>query len=326
MSQLIDYRSENGTGLIRLDRPEVYNALNTAMITRFAEALDALAHDESVQLIVLESDHPKAFCAGGDMRTIRELALGGRYAECEAFFAAEYAVNLAISQLDKPFVALIDGICMGGGIGLSVHGRYRVATEKARFAMPECKLGFFPDIGGSYFLPRVPDEAGRYMALSGETITGIDAIAAGFATHFVPSEKLSTLREALLAAPAEVEATLAKFAETPAEGPLQANLGNIKRVFSVATVSEVKAALGGTDDSWSTTTLEQINGGSPLSVDLAWAMMERGRQLDLATCLEAELATTRLMVIHPDFIEGTRAILVDKDRNPSWTTSPAQDK
>ncbi|MDO6462261.1 enoyl-CoA hydratase/isomerase family protein [Granulosicoccaceae sp. 1_MG-2023] len=324
MSKLIDYRKEGNTGLIRLDRPEVYNALNTAMISRFGEALEALKQDDEVALILVESDHPKAFCAGGDMRTIRDLALAGRDRDCETFFATEYAVNLAIGHLEKPYVALIDGICMGGGIGLSVHGRFRVATEKARFAMPECKLGFFPDIGGSFFLPRVPDQVGPYLALSGETISGEDALAAGLATHFVRSEKLPDLRRALIDAPGKVGATLADFAETPPVGPLQERLGDIKRVFSAESVAGVKAALADHGDDWSHKTLEQINAGSPLSVDLTWAMLERGRQLDLAACLEADLATTRLMIRHPDFIEGTRAILVDKDRKPSWTTTPAE--
>jgi enoyl-CoA hydratase len=320
MSELIQTEHLNAVGIIRLNRPEKLNALNLEIIQQFTLALKQFEENPAIKCIILESSHAKAFCAGGDMRHIRQLALDNNLVESENFFNAEYALNLLISQLHTPFISLIDGICMGGGVGLTVHGRYRVASEKSKFAMPECKLGFFPDVGGSFFLPRMRNNLGLYLALTGTLVLGLDSVKAGFATHFVSAEKIPALRAQLINNSQAPESTLAAFNETPDKGPLEQHLSDIDRVFGHNTLADIVAALTSIDSEWSGSTLQQISSASPMSIHVAWQLMQRGKTLDLASCLEAELATARLVVPHADFIEGSRAILVDKDHNPSWTT------
>jgi len=203
------WRKEGRVGCITLRRARALNALTLDMIRTLSEALEAWREDPGVHAVLIESADERAFCAGGDIRAVREAAHSGEWNQIETFFAEEYALNLAIATYPKPYIALIDGICMGGGVGISVHGAYRVATERARFAMPETGIGFFPDIGASYVLPRLPGALGFYLGLTGRVLEGGDGVRAGFATHFVPHTALAALREALIA---DGPAVLAGFA------------------------------------------------------------------------------------------------------------------
>ncbi|MDA8250273.1 MAG: enoyl-CoA hydratase/isomerase family protein, partial [Rhodospirillales bacterium] len=184
-------------GRLLLNRPKALNALDLPMIRALCAALAGWRDDPAVHAVVIDSASDRAFCAGGDIRAVRAHALAGEADEVERFFAEEYALNAMIAAFPKPYIALIDGICMGGGIGVSVHGQVRVATEHAVFAMPETAIGFFPDIGATYVLPRLPGALGLYLGLTGERMAGADAVHAGLATHFVPRERLPALRAAL---------------------------------------------------------------------------------------------------------------------------------
>ena len=188
-------RRQGRTGRITLTRPKALNALDFSMIRAVHQALDSWRHDPAVHAVVIEGAGGRAFCAGGDLRLVRDLLLAGDHAGVEAFFAAEYALNLAIARYPKPYVSLIDGVCMGGGIGLSIHGTARVATEAAVFAMPETGIGLFPDVGATYALPRLRPGCGMYMGLTGTRLGGADALWAGVATHYVSRETLSELAD-----------------------------------------------------------------------------------------------------------------------------------
>ena len=221
-------RRDGRVGRVRLNRPRVLNTLTLDMVRTFAGTLEDFRDDPHVHAVVVEGAGDRAFCAGGDIRALRDGQLSGDRSGVEAFFREEYALNLMISAYPKPYVALIDGICMGGGIGVSVHGPYRVATEHAMFAMPETAIGFFPDIGGTFFLPRLPGQLGVYLGLTGLRTTGADAVHAGFATHFVSRARLPDLSAAL----AEIGvAAVARFAEPLPAWDSRAARGGDRPVF-----------------------------------------------------------------------------------------------
>ncbi len=319
MSQTILTEVVNQTGIIKLNRHAAYNALNLDMIRELTVALSSWEEDPEIRCIIVESNHPKAFCAGGDMKTICELGQTGELDIAEQFFIEEYALNLLTSQLQTPYVSLIDGMCIGGGIGLTVHGKYSIATERSRFTMPECKLGFFPDIGGSYFLPRMRHNTGFYLALSGEFMSGTDSVVAKLCTHHVPADKLVELRTALINTTDSVDSIIEQFNIEPPIDKLQDNLLAIESSFGADSLIEVSRRLQEIDSPWAKKTLSQIRAASWHSVQTSWLLLKRGKTLDLPTCLEVEIATSRLFTIHPDFFEGVRSILIDKDRKPVWT-------
>jgi enoyl-CoA hydratase len=241
--------------------------------------------------------------------------LAGDAASIEAFFGEEYALNRMIAEYPKPYVALIDGICMGGGIGVSVHGRYRVATEAAMFAMPETGIALFPDVGTSYVLPRLPGALGMYLGLTGARLTGADAVHAGFATHFVPRAELAALGEALAQDGVSV---LARFAAPLPAFSLAGDMDAIGRCFSAGSVPELLERLG-REGTWGEKVLGTLRAMSPSSVLWSFGLVRRGARRDLAACLAAELKLTRFVTRHADFAEGVRAMIIDKDRTPKWS-------
>jgi enoyl-CoA hydratase/carnithine racemase len=315
-------RRDGRAGRLVLNRPKALNALDLEMIRLCKSALDAWAEDPSVHLVVIEGAGDRAFCAGGDIRAVREHAMAGETAQVEAFFAEEYALNQLIADYPKPYVALIDGICMGGGIGLSVHGDYRVATEHAMFAMPETAIGFFPDIGGTYFLPRLPGELGMYLGLTGTRVLGADAVHAGFATHFVPRERLGALSAALAR---DGAGALGGFATTPPPFSLAPRRAAIDRCFGAASVPALLAALQAEGGDWAEQTLGTLRGMSPSAVFWSFAAIRRGTRCGLPQALGHELALTRAITRHHEFQEGVRAMVVDKDRQPKWQPARFED-
>jgi enoyl-CoA hydratase len=303
-------------GRITLNRPKALNALDLPMINSIAAALAAWRDDATVHAVVIDSASDRAFCAGGDIRAVRAHAQAGEAAKVEQFFAEEYALNATIAEYPKPYVALIDGICMGGGIGVSVHGRIRVATEAAVFAMPETAIGMFPDIGATFFLPRLPGELGTFLGLTGTRVAGADAVHAGLATHFVPRAALPALRAALphegVEAVAEVSAPLPPFSLAP-------HRAAIDRCFSAATVPDILARLRVEGTDWAREVLSTLALMSPSALCWSLAAIRRGATLDLRAALAAELRLTRHVTQHPDLAEGVRAMVVDKDKKPRWT-------
>jgi enoyl-CoA hydratase/carnithine racemase len=307
---------EGRIGRLVLDRPKALNALDLGMIRTLRAAL-ADWHDVApVQAVVIDSASDRAFCAGGDIRAIRSHALAGETDAVELFFAEEYALNAAIAEFPKPYVALIDGICMGGGIGVSVHGDVRVTTEHGVFAMPETAIGMFPDIGATFVLPRLPGELGMYLGLTGQRMAGADAVHAGLATHFVPRARLPALREAL---ERDGAAAVAPLAETLPPFSLAPHRAAIDRCFAAASVAEIMARLAAEDSDWARSTIATLHTMSPSALCWSFAAIRRGAGLDLRVALDAELRLTRQVTRHPDFAEGVRAMVVDKDRTPRWT-------
>ncbi|HEV7264342.1 MAG TPA: enoyl-CoA hydratase/isomerase family protein [Falsiroseomonas sp.] len=308
-------RREGAAGTILMNRPRALNALDMAMIEGITAALRAFRDDPAVRLVVLEGAGDRAFCAGGDVRRMRDLALAGDAAAIEAFFAGEYAMNFAIAEFPKPWISLIDGVCMGGGIGVSVHGSHRVVSEHAMLAMPETAIALFPDVGTSFVLPRLPGALGSWLALTGARLKGAEAVEAGLATHFVPRAGLPALRAALLEGDAQV---VDRFAQPVSPGAVGAQRAAVDRCFGHDSLDAIRAALEAEGTDWARAQLAILARMSPTSMAVTLELLRRGAGMTLAECLAMELALTRTVTRHPDFAEGVRAVLVDKDNAPSW--------
>ncbi|MDQ1013945.1 enoyl-CoA hydratase/isomerase family protein [Streptomyces afghaniensis] len=309
-----------GVGRILLNRPKALNALTTGMVAAIDRVLAEWEHTP-LSAVVLASTSTKAFCAGGDIRTIREHSLAGDAEASERFFASEYRLNARIAEYPVPVVSLIDGVCMGGGLGLSVHGGFRVVTERAVLAMPETGIGFFPDIGASYFLPRLPGAIGMYLGLTGHRLDAADALYTGLATHFVPADGLDAVEHALADHPGDpVDVVLNRLAGRSPVG--RSGLAEVRAdvdwAFGAPALGEIEKRLRHLDTPWAASASAALESASPQSLEITHALLARGRQRTLRECLAAELALTRTTIRTPDFLEGVRAALVDKDRAPRW--------
>lgn len=318
----VSARRDGRVGRLLLNRPKALNALDLPMIRACAAALAAWRDDPETHAVVIEGAGERAFCAGGDIRAVRTHAMAGETAQVEAFFAEEYELNQTIASYPKPYIALIDGICMGGGIGVSVHGTYRVASEHAMFAMPETAIGFFPDVGATYFLPRLPGRLGFYLGLTGARVQGADAVAAGFATHFVPREALPALSEALAR---DGAAALGAHARALPPFSLSKHRAAIDECFGEASIPGIVRRLQARGDAWAEETLTTLRGMSPSALFWSFEAIRRGAASTLPQALARELALTRAVSRHPDFHEGVRAMVVDKDRQPKWHPSQIED-
>jgi enoyl-CoA hydratase len=313
--QTVIARRDGRVGRIVLNRPQALNALDLAMIRACTRALTAWRDDPHVHAVVIEGAGDRAFCAGGDVRALRQYELDGEHHKAETFFLEEYELNLMIATYPKPYVALIDGLCMGGGIGLSVHAPYRVATEHAAFAMPETAIGFFPDIGATFFLPRLPGEIGTYLGLTGLRMQGADAVHAGLATHFTLRSGLPALSRALAE---DGPAALGSHAGPLPAFSLVSHRAAIDRCFGADSMREIMQRLEASGDEWATRTLAALRAVSPSALCWTLEALRRGANLTLPQGQSAELALTRTTMRHPDFAEGVRAMVVDKDRKPRW--------
>ena len=318
---------EGDVGRIVLDRPRALNALTLSMVEHVRDALLEW-RGAGLRAITVESATDRGFCAGGDIRQVRQNTLDGDLAASETFFATEYEVDHLLGTYPVPVVALIDGVCLGGGIGLSVHGPFRVVTERASLAMPETAIGFFPDVGASHALPRLPGAIGTYLGLTGARVDAADALACGLATHLVDVDVLPTIPTLLASDDRPVEAVLRSVARpAPAGSDLVAHREQVDRIFSASDLPTVlerlraETAGDGEVGAWATKTLDVLQAVSPQSLEVTFELLLRGRERTLRECLDAELAAGRWVAQSSDFVEGVRAVLVDKDRSPRWTTS-----
>jgi len=307
-------------GVVVLNRPKALNALSLGMVRELARALDAWENDPQVTRVVVISTGEKAFSAGGDIRWLYDCGKAGRYEDMLAFWGEEYILNHRIKTYPKPYVALIDGIVMGGGVGISLHGSHRIAGDRYLFAMPEVGIGFFPDVGATYALPRLADGFGRFLALTGERIGAADALSVGLATHGVPSERMAELADALTGRGA-LDEILAAFSLQRGPGPLQAERTVIADAFGGETLPEViarlnKAAASG--NAFAGKLLQTIATKSPTSVAIAFEQMRRGAGLDFAEAMRTEYRIVSRIARGHDFYEGVRAVVIDKDQAPRW--------
>ena len=310
-------------GLVTLNRPHALNAVSHAMVRALARQLAQWESDPAVTRVILTAHGGRAFSAGGDLRALYDLGRAGRYDEALGFFREEYALNAQIKCYRKPYVALIDGIVMGGGVGVSVHGSHRVAGDKFVFAMPEVGIGFFPDIGATWILPRLPGKLGTYCALTGERLNAADGVAADIATHRVASARVPELVESMCTA-VSVDALLGAFAQPAGEGPLVARQGAIDRLFRGDRIEDILAALdaeasqNGTSAAFASTTAALIRTKSPTSLKIVLEQMRRGSTLDFTQCMRTEFRIVSHVVHGHDLYEGIRAVIIDKDQAPSW--------
>ncbi|TGE00116.1 enoyl-CoA hydratase/isomerase family protein [Methylobacterium nonmethylotrophicum] len=303
-------------GLITLNRPKALNALTLEMVRAIRAALEAWAADPAVTRVVVQGAGERAFCAGGDIRRIHEEGSAGRYAQAQTFFREEYELNALIQRYAKPYVALIDGIVMGGGVGVSLHGSHRVAAERTAFAMPETGIGFFPDVGATYALPRLPGFVGTYLALTGERIGQGDVLAFGLATHAAPAARLPEIRDAL-AEGAPIETALGPH-DDPAPGPVHAERALIDACFSADSVPEVLARLDAAGSDFAGKAAATIRTRSPTSLTLALAQMRRGASLSFPEAMQLEYRILCRILRGHDFYEGVRSVLIDRDGKPDW--------
>ncbi|MCZ4561024.1 enoyl-CoA hydratase/isomerase family protein [Rhodococcus sp. IEGM 1401] len=305
-----------GVGHIVLNRPEALNSLNGAMIEGIRTALDAWRDDDAVTSVLVTSSSPRAFCAGGDIKAIRQAVVDGDNEAGPAYFAAEYDLDELIANYPKPYIAVIEAAAFGGGLGISIHGSIRIVTENAVLAMPETAIGFVPDVGSSYFLSRLPGHVGRYLALTGTRISGSDALALGLATHFCPSDSIESMKADILAGIA-VDEVLDRYTTAPSTTVLSFDAEAVAAVFEKESLVDIIDALV-CDTPWSRTTKTQLATLSPTSLMATDALIARGADSTLRECLDRELRMATWIITEPDFAEGVRAVLVDKDRAPQW--------
>ena len=305
-----------GLGLVTLNRPEALNTLSLAIYRRFDAALAAWAEDPAVRAVVVRGAGGRAFCAGGDVVAIyAAYRQGGAIAD---FFREEYQLIRRVHRFPKPYVALMDGITMGGGAGIAVNGSVRVATEHTLFAMPEVQIGLFPDVGASRFLAHCPGHIGRYLALTGRRLGAADALYCGLATQFVAAERLPALTAALAEGGRDTAAGIAAFASDPGPAVLPPLQAAIDRCFDGASVETIVAALAAEDGGWAREALAAMERASPTSLKITLRQLETGRGLTIEGALALEYRMTQHCLAAPDFLEGIRAQLIDKDRHPRW--------
>ncbi|MEU9702200.1 enoyl-CoA hydratase/isomerase family protein [Streptomyces sp. NPDC047981] len=313
-------RTEGRAGLLTLNRPRALNALTHAMVLRIDEALTAWEADPTVETVVIRGAGERGLCAGGDIRAIHEDARagGGAGGATVDFWRDEYRLNARIARYPKPYVALMDGIVMGGGVGVSAHGSVRVVTERSRVAMPETGIGFAPDVGGTYLLGRAPGELGTHLALTGAQADAADALLTGLADHFVPSDELPRLVEELTRAPAHK--VLPRFARTAPPGRLAAARDWIDTAYAAPTVEEIVDRLLDSGVTEAKETAATLLTRSPTALKVTLEALRRARRLDsLEAVLAMEFRLSHTALGSADLVEGIRAQVIDKDRSPRWT-------
>jgi enoyl-CoA hydratase len=319
-------RREGRAGRITINRPQALNALTLGMVHRIWEALLAWRADPAVELVVLDGAGDKALCAGGDVRALYDSRQEGSTL-ARTFWRDEYPLNALIGRYPKPFVAIQDGIVMGGGIGLSGHGRHRIVTERSRLAMPETGIGLIPDVGGTWLLAHAPGAVGVYLGLIGEAMRAADAIYARFADVFIPSVKMAQLVERLVDPGGGSAAEVVRaFVEDAGPSPLAGRRADIDRTFGSANVEAMLAALGGMAGEWAQKTAASLAQKSPKSLKLTLAAIRNARALgSLEAALNVEFRLCVRLFEDGEFLEGVRALIVDKDRRPKWSPAHLED-
>ena len=323
-------RREGAVGVIRLNRPKAINAVTLQMFRDIDKALDAFESDPAVAVILLEGAGERGLCAGGDIRALYDSARAGGDLG-KTLWREEYILNARIAKFSKPYVAFMDGIVMGGGVGLSAHSRHRVVTERTKLAMPEVGLGFFPDVGGTWLLSRSPGEIGTYFGLTGQTMNGPDAVYARFADAVVPSSKLAALREALVdfragASSADVKNAIDGFTTGETAGPVAAMQSRIDAWFGHDRMQDIVAALQRDGSQLAQSTLKTLNEKSPRGMVVTLKLLRLARaSASLEACLVREYRAALEVFASDDFREGVRAAVIDKDRNPRWSPPRIED-
>ncbi len=311
-------RIESGVGRITLNRPKALHALTQVMCEDMIDALRVWKADDAVLCVLIDHSGERGFCAGGDIRMLAESGARDGVEACK-FFHTEYRLNHLLFTYAKPVVTVMDGVTMGGGVGLAMPSTVRIATERTTYAMPETGIGLFPDVGGGWFLPRLPGKAGLWLALTGARIKAADCCALGIATHYMPSDKVEAFKAALLAHPDSIAAALAAFVEDPGHPRIAAHQADIDRLFGEGDVEAIVANLEVEPGEWAADQLATLKTKSPQTLKVAFRQLKTGAALDdFADNMAMEYRIGSRVVRRHDFLEGVRAVIIDKDNAPRW--------
>lgn len=310
-------RKTGDAGRITLNRPNALNALTHGMILQMTDALTQWRSDPEVRKVLIDAAGDRAFCAGGDVAKLYAAGRRGDFETAAAFWRDEYRLNSIIAAYPKLFIAIMDGLVMGGGVGVSAHGRRRIVTERTVLAMPECAIGLIPDVGATLLLANAPGRCGEFIGLTGARLNAADCIYAGLADLFVASEHLHAFRQALVAGD---DQTAGKLVSPPQEpSTLSDRQADIDRIFSGVSVAEIDEALVLRDDEWASDTLRHLRIGAPLSLEITLAAIRDARRTrSIADAVRAEYRFTSRAMEHGEFLEGVRAAVIDKDHAPAW--------
>jgi enoyl-CoA hydratase len=303
---------------IRLNRPKAIHALNTAMCAEILDALETWRTDLDIEAVLIDHAEGRGFCAGGDIRMLAESGAKDG-AEAREFFHTEYRMNHRLFTYAKPVVAFMDGITMGGGVGLSQPAKYRVATENTRLAMPETGIGLFPDVGGGWYLSRLPGRTGQYLALTGHRLDGAECLALGLASHYLPSDRLDEAKARITAEPQQIAAILDDLSAPAPDARILAHRDAIDRLFASDQLEDIFAALEADSGEWAQTQLATLRTKSPQTMKVSLRLLQEGAMMPtFEDEMRQEYAVGAHVVQRHDFLEGVRAVIVDKDNAPQW--------
>lgn len=315
---------EGGTGRLSLNRPKAIHALNLDMVHAMTDALVAWKDDAAVQAVLLDHSEGRGFCAGGDIAFLRNSALTDDGASGRRFFHDEYQLNHLLFTYAKPVVAFMDGITMGGGVGISLPAKYRVATENTRLAMPETGIGLFPDVGGGWYLSRLEGRVGPFLALTGARLDGAECLALGLATHYLPADKLAEAKARIAEHPDRIGGILGELSVTPPEAKILTHIADINRLFASDKLEDILAALEADPGEWAAKELAALRTKSPQTCKIALRQLADSLSLpDFAANMVMEYRIGSRVLTRPDFAEGVRAVIVEKDNKPQWNPATA---
>jgi enoyl-CoA hydratase len=317
-------RREGAVGHISLNRPKALNALTTTMCRTISRALYPWMADSGPTAVIIDHAEGKGFCAGGDVTMVRRSTLEDGGAIGREFFDFEYKMNDLLFTYPKPLIAFMDGVTMGGGVGLALPCRYRVVTENTLFAMPEGAIGLFPDVGAGWYLPRLPGRIGQFLALTGARLDGAECLWAGLATHYLPVEALPEAKAQIVADPAGIDAILAGLSVDPPPARIAGNAERIERLFASDRLEDVIAALAADPSDWAAKELKSVAAKCPTTAKVALRQFAT-RRATFAEEMALEYRLAARMIMRPDFAEGVRAVLVDKDNAPRWDPAAPED-
>ena len=319
MTEQVHIHTHGRTGHISLNRPKALHALTLDMCHAMSAALREWADGDAVDAVILDHAEGRGFCAGGDINLLRHSALNDEGKSGREFFHDEYQLNHQLMTYDKPVVAFMDGITMGGGVGIALPCKYRVATENTRFAMPETGIGLFPDVGGGWHLSRLGGRLGQFLALTGARLDGAECHFAGLATHYIPSEKLAEAKARITDKPDRIGGILSELSEKPPEARIEANCERINRHFGSDRYEDILASLEADDSDWAAKELATLRTKSPQTCKVALRQLATSETLDsFADNMVMEYRIASRVLTRPDFAEGVRAVIVDKTNDPHW--------
>ncbi|MDT0575305.1 enoyl-CoA hydratase/isomerase family protein [Croceicoccus sp. F390] len=324
MTPDIHIHTHGAVGHLSLNRPKAIHALTLDMCRAMTVALQDWAKNDAVRAIILDHAEGRGFCAGGDITLLRRSALEDGGAEGRSFFAVEYRLNHLMFTYDKPIAAFMDGVTMGGGVGIALPSRYRIATERTRFAMPETGIGLICDVGGGWYLPRLPGRLGQFIGLTGARLDGAECLWAGIATHYMASDRLAEAKARIIADPDDIGAILDDCAQTAPPPRIAGNMEPINRLFAADEYETILDALTEDDGEWAQKELATLSSKSPTSCKAVLRQLQIGAEAaDFAANMTMEYRAAGRILTRPDFAEGVRALLVDKDNDPHWQPATA---